>query len=338
MNTMISQRYGPVLTAFLFYFFFQYTVEAQNDNVLRYKAPNDDFIDLAIQSHQGLPRYGDLYYRRGVTTPTTNKAYIALLELKFMQAILNDMNRSKLDMYSSPREQAAINSATAQRHLLSLAGYICSEEVLMEHFCDPNARVMNKPMGGRPTNCQFRNSAGERKFLGHWGGSGNNEFRQLRSYNYFLENLLEPLQTWADSFYKGGKETAYYVWRTHIAGKYDFKNKGYWISPRMGGIGNMPPYAEFQAYTEGEKLLKGNTNKKVLLAIPPDKAKSLGLRERMPIFLVNKVNVLPKLVTSGKPYVRFEYELEGNVLEVYKDIQLTEKIGELDINGLISKY
>ncbi|MEM1338371.1 MAG: hypothetical protein AAF634_13895 [Bacteroidota bacterium] len=334
---MILHSYRRIGTALLLFFFFKATVHAQEDNVLRYAAPSDDFIDLVIQSHQGLPRYGHLYYRRGVTIPTTNKAYIALLELKFMKAILSDMNRSKLDMYSSPSEQAAINSAAAQRHLLNLASYICSEEVLLEHFCDPNARVVKKPIGGKTAKCRFNNSAGERQFIGHWGGSGSNEFRQLRSYKYFLENLLEPLQSWADGFYNGGKKTAYYVSITYIGGKYDFKSKGYWISLRSEGMGSMPPYAEFIAYTEGEKLLKGNTNKKVLFALPPEQAKSLGLRDRMPIFLVSKVKILPKLDASGKPYVRFEYELERDVLEVYKNVQLTEKIGELNINELVSK-
>lgn len=338
MNIMISKRYGLVFTALAFYFFFGHAVHAQNDNVLVYESPNEDFIDLVIQSHQGLPRYGELYYIRGVTTPTTNKAYIALLELKFMKAILADLDRSKLDMYSRPSEQKAINSAALQLHLLSLAENVCSEEVLMEHFCDPNARVINKPMGGKPVNCQFTNSAGERKRLGHWGGSAGNEFRQLRSYKHFLENYFEPLQSWADSFYTGGKEIAYNVSRTYIAEKYDFKNEGYWMSVRVGGMGTMPPYADFLAYTEDEKLLKGNSNKKILLPISPDKAKSYGLRERMPIFLVTKISVLPKLTTSGKPYVRFEYELEGNVLEIYRDIQLTEKIGELNINQLVPQY
>ncbi|MEM9076367.1 MAG: hypothetical protein AAGC43_04970 [Bacteroidota bacterium] len=335
---MISKQYILVFTTLAFCFFFGCTVYGQNDNVLRYKAPNDNFMDLVIQSYQGLPRYGELYYRRGVTTPKTNKAYTALLELKFMKEIFADLNRSKLDMYNRSSEQAAINSATLQRHLLNLAGYVFSEEVLKEHFCDPNARVVKKPMGGRPVNCQFTNSAGERNGLGYWGGSVSNEFRQLRSYKYFLENFLEPLQNWADSFYQGGNTVAYNVSRTYIAEKYDFKNKGYWISLKVDGMGSMAPHAEFLAYTEGEKLLKGSGSNKVLLPIPPEKAKSYGLRERMSIFLVNKVNVLPKLKTSGKPYVRFEYELEGNSMEIYKDIQLTEKIGELNINELVTKY
>ena len=331
-------RYGLIALAIAMGPFIKHTVQAQETDVLRYKAPSENFIDLTIQSHKGLPRYGELYYRRGVTTPTTNKAYIALLELKFMKPVLDDMNRSKLDMYSNPTEQAAINSATAQRHLLTLAGYICSEQVLMEQFCDPESRVMKKPMGGTQSNCRFKNAAGERSFLGHWGGSRSNEFRQLRSYTFFLENLLEPLQSWADSFYTSGEQTAYCVAQTRILGKYDFKSKGYWISPGVGGIGSMPPHAEFLAYTEGEKLLKGNNHRKILLPMAPEKAKSLGLQDRKALFLVFKVNMKPTLVAKGKPRVQFEYELAENVLEVYKNVQLTEKIGALNINELISKY
>ncbi|UJH68555.1 hypothetical protein [Allomuricauda sp. SCSIO 65647] len=337
---MILRRPILVFKTFFFCLFSFHTsqVQAQDDEVLRYSAPTNDFIDLVIQSHKGLPRYGDLYYRRGVTTPTTNKAYIALVELKFMKAILDDMNRSKLDMYSNPNEQAAINSSVAQRHLLTLAGFICSDDVLMEHFCDPDSRTVKQPMSSRQNSCQFNNAAGERKFLGHWGGSRNNEFRQLRSYKYFLENLFPSLQSWADSFYEEGKQTAYYVTQTRIVGKYDFKSKGYWIAPKGSGIGSMPPHAQFLAYTEGEKILKGNDHKKILLPMAPDKAKSLGLQDRMAVFLVNKVNMLPTLVAQGKPRIQFEYELEGDVLEVYKDVQLTEKIGELNSNKLVSKY
>ena len=75
---------------------------AVNDqNILTFKAPSKDFRDVVIQAHKGLPRYGDLYFLRGTTTPTMNKAYEALLELKFLENTFKDLDRSKLTKHQN---------------------------------------------------------------------------------------------------------------------------------------------------------------------------------------------------------------------------------------------
>lgn len=303
---------------------------AINDaNVITYRAPSTDFIDVVIQSHKGLPRYGDLYFLRGTTTPTNNKAYETLVEFKFLKDVYDDMDRSKLTKYDRAQtgDQKTKNSLFAQRHLLTLAGFTCSDAVLKEYFCDSDAKI----------SCNFYDQAGDRKHLGHWGDTRNNEFAQMRSYSGFLKKYFQPLEDWSQTFYKDGSQIAYYVGRAMVSEKYDFKNKGYWINNIISMIGGsyMLHHSEFLAYTESGKALK-TSGKKFFVAVEPPKAKELNLQQRSPVFAVLKVKVFPKVQNAN--HVAFEYELESQIIEIYRDASLGQKIGEIDLTTLVSKY
>nr|WP_297787596.1 hypothetical protein [uncultured Allomuricauda sp.] len=296
---------------------------ANDQNVLTFKAPTKDFRDVVIQSHNGLPRYGDLYFLRGTTAPTMNKAYEALLEMKFLERTFNDLDRSKLTKHQNiAGDLAKKNSEFAQNHLLILARETLSDEKLQEYFCDSEAK----------SPCNFYSPAGERAQVSHWGGTGNNEFAQNRSYTKFIKNHYGTLQKWSNSFYEDGTQIAYFVARGAVAEKYDFKNKGYWIRSIFSIGGDFILHkSNFMAYSENEKTLK-NYSKKVFLAVEPTAAKAYNLIERSPVFVVFKVKVTPKITSPTR--ISWEFELEDTKMEFYKDGLLSQKMGESDIRTI----
>lgn len=297
--------------------------QSTDTNTITYKSPSKDFVDITIQSHKELPRFGDLYYHRGVTPPTNANAYKMLVEMKYLTATYADIDKNKITKGGANTNDLKFsNSIFSQQHFLQIVSKLGTEEFLKQHFCDDsNPRIP----------CTFIDANGMRKHIGRWGNS-RNEFQQMRSYKAVVTNHLEELQNWSKTFFKDDHETVYFVSRSMIYDKYDFKNKGYWV----GGMGSgdfMIRNFQFNAYTENEKKL---TSEKMFLAIPAEKAKTLNLLNRAPIFTVFKVRVLPNVTNSTN--VRFTFELEEKIIEIYKDIALTQKIGEIDINNTIFKY
>ncbi|MFS4467649.1 hypothetical protein [Maribacter sp. 2210JD10-5] len=309
---------------------------AVNDaNIITCKAPSENFTDIVIQSHNGLPRFGDLYFRRNVTAPTNNKGYQSLLELKYLTDVYADMDRTTLtkgSRNSSEQNASVKHSIFAQRHLFNILANIGSEKLLIKYACDSESG----------TNCEFFGRYGDRILPNTWGGNQQNQFQQMRSYTGFVKNHLEELQTWAATFFKNGYEVAYYVDRGWINAKYDFKKKGYWVSNlKHSTRGFLIHPSNFLAYTSGEKLLK-NDSELIFLPMSPTKAKTLQLEERqikgkISVYTVFKVKVRYREPGQDKTNVQFEYELENSKIELFKDIALTEKIGELDTNNLIVK-
>ncbi|MCR9228291.1 MAG: hypothetical protein NXH90_12800 [Flavobacteriaceae bacterium] len=298
-------------------------VAVNDQNVLRFKAPSKDFRDVVIQSYKGLPRYGDVYFLRGTTEPTMNKAYEALLELKFLEDLFKDMDQSKLTTYNyTNNDLKSKNSNNAQHHLLMLAKDVLSDEKLQEYFCDSEAKAP----------CNFNNSVGERTIVPSWGGTRNNEFAQNRSYTKFIKSHYGTLQAWSNSFYEDGTQIAYFVARGAVAEKYDFKNKGYWIRSIFSIGGDFILHnSNFLAYSENEKTLK-NYSKKVFFPVEPTAAKAYNLIERSPVFVVFKVKVTPNL--TSQTHIAWEFELEDTKMEFYKDGLLSQKMGESDIRTI----
>ena len=315
--------------------------KANAPNTLTYKAPSANFIDVTIQSHNGLPRYGEIYYKRGETGSSYN-AYKALVELKYLKEAYSDMDHGKLTSNEEEKkgDQKLKNSRFAQQNLLRLAGHVCSEAVLKQYFCEPSSSTPKTTKTGkaiRTIPCEFVDNYGNRTPPGYWGGSRNNQFQQMRSYKGFVDNHLDNLQKWAETFYDNDEQVVYYVSRSGISGKYDFKKKGYWLSGLIrGGVGDfMLHSSNFLAYTENEKKIK-HSSEKFFFAMDPAKAKEANLQDRSPVFCVFKVKVLPK--TSNQTRVQFEFELVDQTIEVYsKDPALIHKLGEIDLNDLQSK-
>jgi len=293
-------------------------------NTITYKSPSKDFVDITIQSHKGLPRFGDLYFHRGVTSPVNPNTYKMLVEMKYLIAVYEDIDKNKITKggVSNNNDLKVNNSHFAQQHLLQLVSKLGDEEFLKKYFCDnSNATVP----------CTFIDANGMRKHIGRWGNS-RNEFQQMRSYKAVVKNHLTELQNWSKTFFEDDQEIVHFVGRSMIIDKYDFKQKGYWI----GGMGSgnfMLRNFQFNAYTENEKKLK---DQKMFLPVPLAKAKELKFQNRSPVFTVYKVKVVPKV--NNLTNVQFSFELDSKVIEIYKDIALTKKIGEIDIDKTVFKY
>ena len=298
------------------------------ENTITYAAPSKNFVDITIQSHKGLPRFGDIYYHRGVTPPTNKDAYEALIKMKFLKEIFDDMDPNKLtksNLGNAAEDQKIRNSKFAQDHLLFTLRLLSSEEVLKKHFCDTSTNP----------DCKFENTYGERTKPRYWGGSRNNEFQQMRSYKAYVNEYYSELKSWSTTFFKKDQEVVYLATRSGILGSYDFKNKGYWIGSMGSGSGFMLHSSNFLAYTENEKKLK-NYSQKIFWEVDQAKAKELELRDRVPIIAVYKVKVLAKVRNTA--HVEFNFELEDQLIELYRRPDLKNKIGEIDINNLITAY
>lgn len=298
----------------------------QDNNIITHKAPNKDFIDIVIQSHKGLPRYGDVYYLRGKTASTNSKAYKALLELKYMKELLEQMDKSKLTTYNYAQNDTKTKySNKAQHHLLMLGKDVLSDKRLQEYFCDAEAQ----------TPCNFYNTAGERSLVPSWGGTRNNEFAQNRSYTAFIQNHLEALEAWSNTFFPNDEQIAYFVARGAVNGKYDFKNKGYWIR-NIFSIGGdfMLHNTNFMPYTENEKTLR-HSSKSIFLPVEPSKAKEYALTNVSPVFVAFKVKVFPKIIAPDQ--IQWEFQLEDSNVEFYKDGPLSQKLGEVDMKTVTFK-
>lgn len=302
--------------------------QESTEDLITYTAPNIKFVDITIQSHKGLPRFGDLYYLRGVTPPTNPQAYNQLLKMKYLVDAYNDMNKEMLTDYDQSKsgDKNLENSFMTQSQLLLLASKICTENELKKYFCPEKT---TKP-------CAFIDSYGNRKNIGHWGGDKGNRFAQIRSYKAFVNENLSDLQDWSTTLFKDDIELAYMVSQTFVADAYDFQNKGYWIKGDVGGSSPLIRNIRFVPYGQDQQNI---SQVKFLLSITPEKAKSLRFQQRSPVFIVAKVKIYPdNEISSSNNRTPFAYELENTTLEVYKDNALTEKIGEISIENASTKY
>ncbi|WP_157491597.1 hypothetical protein [Maribacter thermophilus] len=294
----------------------------QDQEVIRFKAPSKDFREVVIQAYKGLPRYGELHFKRNTHKLITNKAYKALLEMRFLEETFNDMDRSKLvKNQNSTGDLSKKNSEFAQNLVRILAGETLSDDRLKDYFCDFEAA----------SPCNFYHPSGERISVSYWGGTSTNEFAQNRSYTTFVKEYFDTLKKWSQTFYTNGSEVAYYVAKGMVAEKYDFKEKGYWIGNLFSIGGDFILHqSNFLPYTENEKAIR-HQRKKIFLPMDADKAKTYKLIPRSPVYVVFKVLVNPK--PNNTTSVIWEYELESPIIEIYKDVALTDKMGEVDINS-----
>jgi len=301
----------------------------ENNNTITYKAPSKKFIDITIQSHKGLPRFGEQHYLRNVTPFTNIDAYQQLVDLKYMTSVFNDINKNAITENKNSSDKKERHSAIAQTKLLRLAGLLCSESVLKEYFCSGTPQPKAKTQ-----TCVFTDNYGQRKLVPGWGGRGANEFVQRRKYTAFVNEYLNDLQQWSNTFFNSDEEMAYVVGRISVHGKYDFQKKGYWISRPISRLGGRPlSSAQLVIYTENERKLK---NSEILWSIAPENARKLGLTDRSPLFIVTKARFYQENKKGDQAV--FKFELAAPALEIYKDPALSQKLGEIKIDNLVTKY
>ncbi|WP_418604493.1 hypothetical protein [Hwangdonia sp.] len=306
-----------------------------NDGYITFMAPSSNFIDVEIEAHNGLPRFGDLLFKKINKELSTQKAFEELVKMKYMSVAYSDMDKNKLTKkdYSQAADKKVDNSVFAQSHLLRLAGLVCSEMVLEKYFCDDSS---TQP-------CSYAiGKYGERPKPSYWGGVRNfnvNEFKQHRSYTSFTKDILEELQTWSQTFFPKDELIAYYVSKAGISAKfgqnpYDFNKKGYFIFNPLNGKQFLHS-SWFEATDENEKKLK-HSSSGIFLPMAVEKAKALKFQKGSPIFLVYKVKIKASEDTKHNK-LKLSFSLESRIIEVYKDKTLTQKIGEISVDNLNTK-
>jgi hypothetical protein len=73
---------------------FPITILAQN--TITYTSPSENFIDITIQAHNGLPRFGNIHYTPKTIPLLNQKAYEDLLILKYLAPVYADLDKKKL--------------------------------------------------------------------------------------------------------------------------------------------------------------------------------------------------------------------------------------------------
>jgi hypothetical protein len=312
--------------------------QQESDGLLVFDPPSDQFIPIVLQSHKGLPRFGarDNYKIQNNTGKTPGRTvrpirgsydtekskevglgyrnFSLLLGLKYRTPFMGDLDRERLTTVSGNMSQEQRNSAYLQNYLRNQI----AQSVGTGQVCENANR-------------------------------GANEFERIRNYKAFIDQCLDPLVQWSQSFFKNDEMVGYHVSTLHIGRNYDFDQKGYWLvhplqlndifSLKSSGIHSVTflPSASF----ETELIKKSNSKNHVDFFLQMDE----GTAERLmkegisKLYLVKKI----KMVYSGKPLSRpndrleFNYSHVNKEMDVYLDEALTQHFTTLSMDNLILK-
>lgn len=304
------------------------------ENTITYKSPSKAYEDITIQTHKGLYRFG--VWKREKVLTTSRNAYVEMLNLKYATSIYKDIDLKNLTKTSrgTQPDTKSKHSELAQRHLLKLTSLVSTEETFKKYFCE---EADSPPCKFNPKN---------RMILGYWGGNAarNNEFRQRRSYTSFVKDNFKPLKDWSENFFKENSKEGYMVYkcflfwdRNGVHSTYDFSKKGYWLATDITRPISNSLNPKLIPSTENERSF--SQNRKLLLPMLPKKAKELSLINAENLYVVIKVKVSFDKEYSSSAGIRsqYSYEILGKTIQVYRDDALTNLIGELNMENLVTK-
>jgi len=321
-------------------------------DVLTIKSPSPKFKSIHIQTHKGLPRFGahnqyrfiNKYNNLDLDRPKNTLIkegyinYSNMIKMKYIASYYNDIDKTYITALTRENRdnKKDIHSFTAQNHLLRSMRTLASDELIRTYFCE----VEKNPK------CRFTAT---------WGGT-RDEFIAQEKYVDFVAENLEELRKWSTAFFKNDNETGYFVTR-HKFGQYDFDKSGFWVqlpphSKEYFGFGTLDEafFFEFLPQEPFENTYLNsikNTYPKILLPIAAGKAedflnnRDIDFNNRRPseyIYSAIKVRVVYKELNTVNitiPSPTFTYQFEDPIVEFYKDIELTKKIGEISLKNPI---
>jgi hypothetical protein len=338
-----------IVCSIIFLFLFCISINAQintynfdTNDIIIIKSPSKNYKDILLQSHKGLPRFGALngyIISRGKIEPNTREksqligtsylSFSRMIQMNYMESIYNDFNREVFTYATSnDMSKKEKNSFIAQQHFSELSRTTGTKE----------AGIIN---------------------------AGTNEFERRRNFKEYVSNNLDGLRKWSSTLLKNNTVTGYWV-NTVILTDYDFDKKGYWlrIPLAMTHPGKFSHYSFFRNFSpktnyENKLLIdKGRTNAlpiiKALFKISPEDAEKLQPKRQKSIpgkhdkkiankiFFATKVKVTLKEFSASKNIARpeipyLEHHFLSPIITLYKDAALTEKVGEISLENLITE-
>lgn len=325
------------------------------DDFLTFEPPAKSFIPLVLQTHKNEIRLGqqnnyalktDGTYISHHEQPALAKkvdkketqlrygrqALYELLKLKFMGVVYADMDKELLTKYNSGMYLKDKNSYYAQQHLLNLANTIGSVEKLLQYFCNP--KQQDCTLSATNDVYYYKNTIGS----GNWGGKGATEFEQLRSYTSYIHENLALLQQWSNTIFPDNTINGYFVVKAFLEA-YDFKSKGYWLNSNRFAQNSrfLLHYHNLEPANANErKLINPQRGVSILFEITPSEAEKLSEKTKE-LYLVFKTKTSLKGLENRYDRLKATFTLESPVIEIYKDDDLSLKIGELSIDTMITK-
>ncbi|PRX53942.1 hypothetical protein [Flagellimonas meridianipacifica] len=327
-------------------------ITVQDPGILTYDSPNPLFRDISVQHYKGIPRFGSCdFYFKSPNRPDGSpegKAKRKLMEAGytgFMQLVqinlLNDLFKSIDKEALTPRpktlNEEEIKSHKAQQMLANFVFAVGSESLQQQYFCNPEENSGN---------CRVVNT---------WGGFRADDFTENEKYVDFVDKHLDPILEWSKSFFSDGTQTVYLVWQLKDLGTYDFERNGFWISlPHKIRNGRGFDYNStresyfftFLPKTDYGQQVLSKTNQveyikgKVLFKIEPDKAEKLINDRYKDLQIVSKVKIVFEGLEEANRFSftpTYSYHFQDPIVEIFEDIQLTQKLGSLDMRQLVYK-
>lgn len=308
----------------LLYVIFSSGLLGQNKDIV-IDPPNEDFLSIKLQTYNGLPRlgildYSDLqsYNQIGKDVYRVNLSkYFLLLEMKYLSDAYNALDAERPTTPDSP-----ILSRSIENHLRKIVALLAPNEVI------------NKYLWGAGN---YRSN--------NW--NGNTVIEQKNSYREFMEVIYPDLRGWANNLWENNEQYGYLVSQTTL-GAYNMQNQGYIIAVTQEKI-NDGHYVYnskyvFRPLKKYEKSLQQDN--KYFFGYPEDKASILEnkLRQKQTVYgrakrhvyLVQKIRLYrgSNMFNDRNlgPQVEILYSIEDPVIEIFEDMALSHKLGDLNID------
>lgn len=313
------------------------TYNFNTDDIFIIKSPSKNYKDILLQSHNSLPRFGVLntYIAANASRNLDLKEkyeliiagdinFLKMIQMDYMKAMYKDFNREvHASIMPNGTTKKEVNSYKAQQQFIELTNKISTE------------------------------AAGEIN-------AGTNEFERRRNYKNFVTNNLDGLLKWSSTLLKNNTFTGYWV-NTVSLRNYNFDKKGYWIQIPLASIPErntrfstkynfFKNYVPKNSFEKNLSIEKNRSNTisplKVLFKISPEDAEKLQQPNKFNrgTSIPNTLYAAVKIKVTLKPFIEdknnktpeipeFEHYFESPMITLYKDMALTEKVGEISLEN-----
>lgn len=326
---------------FLFLFIYSllaFTTYAQenvinDDEYYIYKAPSENYKSIYLDKYKDSPIFSDHIYQalrsRSVEFNTNNfkdsiyfhhhayEAYYELVKFKYTTDLYQAMDKNKITKLTVNSKENDLESTTAQQLFSKFYTYA----------------VTNKGKLNINKNLKTRDE----------------KFADL------VEKNFDTLKNWSKTVFKNDSQTAYLVIAQTLTNYNLDKEKGFFtlaitttqILPAMGWQNSNSLFANFtpkQAFEkklvpEGETKYK-NYYTKTIKFKPETNILNMLMKRQLSnyVYLVFKVNINYNSTKGFEDikaldYLYFTYNYDSPIVEVYQDVKLMDKVGEINLEN-----